>query len=219
MNDTPARRHLPLALPLSWLAALVALTAAPAAWSCPTPGQVAGASPAMQPPQAPWAVEEAPPADLAAVERRVQAYVNRIRVSAGLQPLVWESALRRSARAHSREMYELGYFSHTSPVAAHRDLADRMRATGMADFRSAGENLATRRWSGPRPVDEDVAWELVRSWMESPGHRAAILDPSYTMAAVGVWGDDQEVLATQHFASLWQRYGAGDGDYGTWSMR
>ena len=90
-----------------------------------------------------------------------------------------------------------------------------MRATGMSDFRTAGENLATRRWSHARPAEEDVAYELVRSWMESPSHRAAILEPGYTLAAVGVWGDEREVFATQHFASLWSD-GAG---YGTWSMR
>ena len=65
--------------------------------------------------------------------------VNMERASAGLRPLVADDQLREVARAHSLEMFQSDYFSHTSPTAGSP--FDRMHAAGIS-FVVAGENLA-----------------------------------------------------------------------------
>ena len=48
--------------------------------------------------------------------QRMLELVNEERTRAGLDPLEFDDQLREVARAHSREMFELGYFGHQSPV-------------------------------------------------------------------------------------------------------
>lgn len=179
------------------LAFLLGAPAPPAA-ACPPPAVAAAAQ-----------VTPAPAAsfDPTEVEARVHVYVNRVRLRAGLPRLALNPRLTWSARDHSQEMFELRYLSHTSPVPAHRDLTDRLRRVGLTWFRTAAENLAWYAWSGYQQTADDIARQFVQQWMESPGHRAAILDPAFTLSGVGVWGGDGEVYATQHFAALHPRLG------------
>jgi uncharacterized protein YkwD len=72
----------------------------------------------------------------------------------------------------------IAYFSHTRPdgrgcSTAYEDLGGKY--TGR--YRGLGENI------GLGPVTPDI---IVASWMNSPGHRANILDPDYTHIGVGV---------------------------------
>lgn len=72
------------------------------------------------------------------------------------------------------------FFEHDTPEG--RSPADRLKAIGYARGRSvsAGENLA---W-GAR--EDATPRKIVRLWMESPGHRADILRPSYTEIGIGI---------------------------------
>src|SRR5206468_3912660 len=91
----------------------------------------------------------------------------------GLRPLAMDQRLREVARAHSAEMFQLGYFSHNSPVSGSP--ADRLRRAGLS-LAIAGENLAYA-------PSVEVAHQGL---MASPGHRANILEAGYSRVGIGV---------------------------------
>ncbi len=108
-----------------------------------------------------------------ASEERMLTLVNQERESRGLRTLVLDSAIREVGRAHSRDMFEKGYFSHYSP--AGEDAADRLEKTGIT-YTIAGENLA-------------LAPDVVRSHqglMDSPGHKRNILTAEFGKVGIGV---------------------------------
>lgn len=109
----------------------------------------------------------------AAYEAEVVRLVNERRAEQGLKPLTQDWQLSRVARYKSQDMSELGYFSHTSPT--YGSPFDMMKSFGIS-YRSAGENIA----KGYRTPEE-----VVNAWMNSPGHRANILNSSYTHIGVG----------------------------------
>ena len=111
--------------------------------------------------------------------------VNQERTSRGLRPLKSNRRLAKAAGAHARDMCVRGYFSHDS--ANGSSFADRIRKAGYVPrnaFPSLGEDLA---WgSGPLGTPR----EIVESWMNSPGHRANILNPRFREAGMAVaFGD------------------------------
>ncbi len=109
----------------------------------------------------------------AAYEAEVVRLVNEERSKHGLAPLTQDWQLSRVARYKSQDMRDLGYFSHTSPT--YGSPFDMMRSFGIS-YRTAGENIA-KGYQSPEAV--------VRGWMNSPGHRANILNSSYTHIGVG----------------------------------
>lgn len=106
-------------------------------------------------------------------EGEVVRLVNEIRASHGLKPLTQDWQLSRVARYKSQDMKDLGYFSHTSPT--YGSPFNMMKSFGIT-YRTAGENIA-KGYSSPKAV--------VDAWMNSPGHRANILNSSYTHIGVG----------------------------------
>jgi uncharacterized protein YkwD len=99
--------------------------------------------------------------------------VNKERAKAGLKPLKADPELTFVARAQSQDMLKRGYFAHINPEG--RDPFDRMRAANIS-FRAAGENLALAQ-------SLEIAH---KNLMNSPGHRANILNPSYGRLGIGV---------------------------------
>lgn len=121
-------------------------------------------------------------------EAEMLEMVNRERTRAGLRPLRRDEQLRQAARAHSREMLELGYFSHTSPEGSSP--ADRAGRAG-ARFAIVGENLAYA------PTVQ-IAHEGL---MNSPGHRANILRAEFGRVGIGVIRSQRRgLMFTQEFA-------------------
>lgn len=108
-----------------------------------------------------------------AYETEVVRLVNQRRAEQGLKPLTQDWQLSRVARFKSEDMSKLGYFSHNSPT--YGSPFDMMKSFGIS-YRSAGENIA-RGYKTPE--------EVVDAWMKSPGHRANILNSSYTHIGVG----------------------------------
>ena len=106
-------------------------------------------------------------------EKEVIRLVNEIRVKNGLKPLAEDWQLSRVARYKSQDMKDKGYFSHTSPT--YGSPFDMMKKFGLT-YRTAGENIA-RGQKTPQAV--------VNAWMNSSGHRANILNASYTKIGVG----------------------------------
>lgn len=106
-------------------------------------------------------------------EQEVIRLVNQIRAQNGLKALTYDWELGRVARYKSRDMQAKGYFSHTSPT--YGSPFQMMKSFGIS-YRSAGENIAKGQTT-PQAV--------VNAWMNSAGHRANILNASYTHIGVG----------------------------------
>lgn len=106
-------------------------------------------------------------------ESEVIRLVNEIRVKNGLNPLRANWELSRVARYKSQDMADNRYFSHTSPT--YGSPFQMINAFGLS-FQTAGENIAYGQASAQAVVD---------SWMNSSGHRANILNASYTQIGVG----------------------------------
>ncbi len=116
-------------------------------------------------------------ASVVSYEKEVVRLVNEIRVKNGLKALTYNWELSRVARYKSQDMKDNGYFSHTSPV--YGTPFQMMKSFGIT-YRSAGENIA-RGQRSPRAV--------VNAWMNSSGHRANILNASFTEIGVGYVAD------------------------------
>ncbi|WP_028399396.1 CAP domain-containing protein [Ectobacillus panaciterrae] len=99
--------------------------------------------------------------------------VNAERRKAGLSDLIMDTSLSSVAGTKALDMENKGYFSHLSPT--YGSPFDMLRSFGIT-FRSAGENIAKGQRS---------AQQVVTDWMNSPGHRANILNSSYTHIGVG----------------------------------
>ena len=106
-------------------------------------------------------------------EREVIRLVNRERRERGLNELTYDWELCRVARIKSQDMKDNGYFSHTSPT--YGSPFQMMKNFGIR-YKSAGENIAKGQ-----PSPEAV----VNAWMNSSGHRANILNSSFTHIGVG----------------------------------
>ncbi len=106
-------------------------------------------------------------------ERRVVELVNVERAKEGLSALTLNEELSDVAREKSSDMQRNGYFSHTSPT--YGSPFDMLRRFGIS-YNTAGENIAMG-YSSPEAV--------VNGWMNSAGHRANILNSSFSDIGVG----------------------------------
>lgn len=88
--------------------------------------------------------------------------------------LAVSATLRVAARSHSEEMATHNYFSHTSYDG--RTFSQRISAAGYTGASPWGENIAAGQ-SSPAAV--------VNGWMNSTGHCANIMNPSYRAIGVG----------------------------------
>lgn len=110
---------------------------------------------------------------LSQYEREVVELTNQERSKNGLAPFQIDEELSKVAREKSRDMSAKNYFDHNSPT--YGSPFDMMRSYGIS-YSSAGENIA----KGQRTPQE-----VVNAWMNSPGHRANILNGSFTHIGVG----------------------------------
>ncbi|MBH0229022.1 CAP domain-containing protein [Halobacillus yeomjeoni] len=118
------------------------------------------------------------------VERQIMAMTNYIRSSHGLRAVSSHKRASAVAFKHSRDMNVNNYFSHYSLNGA--SLKDRLEEI---NYIKAGENIAAQY------VDATAA---VHGWLNSPGHRKAMLEPAYTHLGVGVY----QRYYTQNFLTL-----------------
>ena len=112
-----------------------------------------------------------------AYEQEVIRLVNIERAKYGLAALTEDWEISRVARYKSQDMHDRRYFDHNSPT--YGTPFQMMKAFGLA-YRSAGENIAMG-YRTPQAV--------VTGWMNSSGHRANILNSSYTKIGVGYVAD------------------------------
>ena len=106
-------------------------------------------------------------------EAQVIALVNQQRANNGLAGLSSSTALSNSARNHSIDMACNNFMSHTGSNGS--DFGSRLSLAGFS-FSTAGENVA---------AGQSSAAEVVSAWMASEGHKANILNASFTHIGVG----------------------------------
>lgn len=164
-SPVPPRRILAAiaVAPLTVIAALVFATPSRAASApCAATAVAAGQAPA------------------ATVGRAVRCLVNAERAARGLTPLRPSRQLRVAAERHGRDMVAHRFFAHVSPFAGA--VTDRARRSGYvrSDDYALGEDIA---WG---EGELSTAEAIVTAWMNSPGHRAVILDGDFRDVGVGV---------------------------------
>jgi uncharacterized protein YkwD len=105
----------------------------------------------------------------------IHAETNRHRAERGRAALRRDAALDAAAEAKLADMFGRQYFAHESPTG--EGPADVIEAAGYA-FVTVGENLALGGFDDDR--------DLVQAWMDSPGHRANILEAKFTEIGIAV---------------------------------
>ena len=116
------------------------------------------------------------PARTASLSQTTLCLLNRQRAQHGLGALHSNSHLALAAWRHSRDMVVHNYF-------AHGDVLVRLARAGYfrgRRFWSVGENIAWGSGSSATPG------AIVSMWMQSPGHRANILNGSFHEIGVGL---------------------------------
>lgn len=135
---------------------------------------------------------------LPALRTAVLNLVNIERTKAGLRPLIVNATLQQSAQRYAEEMLTYGFFSHTDPQG--RTLRDRMETSGyQRSFYDQTCFCALRAIMGENIAQgQKTATEVVRDWMQSPSHKAAILAPGFTDTGIGI----RSGVWVQHFGGM-----------------
>lgn len=102
---------------------------------------------------------------------QVVALVNAERAKYGLSALKVDSRVQQAAQVRAKETVQS--FSHTRPNGSSFSTA--LTEAGVSYTRS-GENIA---------YGQSTPQQVVQAWMNSPGHRANILNESFTTIGVG----------------------------------
>jgi uncharacterized YkwD family protein len=116
-------------------------------------------------------IPEATP--LSTLENEVIKLVNEERAKYGLPALEKNIEISRLARTKAHDMIDNDYFSHNSPT--YGSPFNMMEHQGLK-FSSAAENIG---------MGQKTAVEIMKAWMDSPGHRANILSRTVTHIGVG----------------------------------
>lgn len=121
------------------------------------------------------------------LEMKMLEMVNKERAERGFKPLQADPEMTQVARAHSKDMFAKGYFAHESP--AGKNPFDRMKDANVT-FLTAGENLALAQ-----------TMEMAhKNLMNSPGHKANILNPAYGRLGIGILdGGFHGLMVSQEF--------------------
>ncbi|AKF10104.1 CAP domain-containing protein [Sandaracinus amylolyticus] len=131
-----------------------------------------------------------PAPDVATLRAQLLEQLNRTRAEVGLPPLQEDPRLDEIALAHSQDMLEHDFLGHVSPRTG--SAADRVSRGGIRSGLVL-ENIG-RGYS---------ASEIHRGLMDSPGHRANLVNPDATHVGIGVVSEEENgrvaFLATQVF--------------------
>ncbi len=150
------------------------------------------------------------------LEKKIHDRVNEERKKHKLPVFQKSAELSEIARKHSIDMIKRKYTSHVTPDGL--SASDRAEKAGFNIKKEmpgnrirtgVGENIFYgqdfKELNGAvRPYLRDdidaLAKDIVKGWMNSPGHRRNILDPSYTMAGTGAAiSEDKIIKAVQVF--------------------
>jgi hypothetical protein len=134
---------------------------------------------------APIAHSQTPP------EQTLLDLTNQSRAEHHLPPLAWDPVLARAALLHAQRVaIESGSVEHQYP--SEPDLLTRAVQAG-SHFSTVSENVAGRATT---PAD------IFHAWMNSPTHRANILDPHLNVAGIAVVQNHGLLYAVEDFARI-----------------
>lgn len=123
---------------------------------------------------------------------RILELTNTARVEEGLPVLVRNNVLDQSAMLKAQDMLDKNYFAHDSPTDGTPPW-DWFKSAGY-NYTFAGENLA---------MNFSEAEEAMTAWLDSPTHKANIMNDNYdeigVAVVVGEIGGHQTTLVVQHF--------------------
>lgn len=122
-------------------------------------------------------------------ENNILELMNQKRTEAGLNPLTLDSTLLQIARYKSNHMIQFGYFDHTTPEGNNWT---SWLNTINYNYTTTGENIAYNNYD---PVG------LFNQWWNSSGHRANMMNPSYTKVGIGVIYGNNKYMGTQTFSN------------------
>lgn len=123
------------------------------------------------------------------VEDKILELMNAKRVEAGLKPLTIDNTLVQVARYKSDHMIQYNYFDHVTPQGTK--YTDWLQTVGYK-YTTAGENIAYNTYD---------AVELFNQWWNSPGHKANMMNSSYTKVGIGVVQGNNKFMGTQEFSN------------------
>ncbi len=112
-------------------------------------------------------------ANIGAYEQQVADLVNKERAAVGLPALKVNTQLAGVAEKKAEDLRDKNYFDHNSPT--YGSPFDMMKQFGIK-YSTAGENIA----KGQRTPSD-----VMNGWMNSPGHKANIMNANYTEIGVG----------------------------------
>ena len=149
--------------------------------------------------------------DATLAARQIIDGINTARAQKGWVLLKSDASLTRIASDRSKDMITRNYFSHYDPQTGQEPFLRYLQATGFS-YHFAGENIAELKndagWVPPwltvaaRYAPTDLANEFVKGWLNSPEHRANIMNGNYrrTGVAISVETDGRRIVATQVFS-------------------
>ncbi len=141
------------------------------------------------------------------VENEIVALCNAERSKIGAPALQINETLRKIARYKSNEMLQNNYFSHSSPVSGYMpwDLAKKTFGYSYSAF---GENLWMSKMSSEDAKFTSqfkatiTANQIVKDWMNSPGHKANILNKNFKRIGVGLsFSSKNKAYSAQEFSN------------------
>jgi hypothetical protein len=122
-------------------------------------------------------------------EQYLFSAANAERTQRGQKPLRWNASLYRAAQGHCQEMASRASISHQYPGEA--ELAERGRRAGVR-FSAIAENVA----------EAPTAVRIHDAWMNSPGHRANLLDAKMDSVGISVLRRDGQLYAVEDFGRI-----------------
>ncbi|GAB4345684.1 MAG: hypothetical protein OHK0047_39100 [Leptolyngbyaceae cyanobacterium] len=130
--------------------------------------------------------------------QRVLNLTNQFRAANGLAPLQLNIELDTAALRHSQDMALNDYFDHNGLNGSTP--ASRMNQVGYSSS-VYGENIA---------AGYDTPEEVVQGWIDSPGHRANLLNPSFTEVGIGYYYLANDTGVNNYYSYWTQDFGGGD---------
>jgi len=122
------------------------------------------------------------------LNRKMVCLVNKERAKRGLPYLAISSTLVNAAQKHSNYQYNKKTMTHEENVSGYRKAMDRVLKAGFKNPSYVGENVA----HGQETIEN-----VIKSWMNSSGHRSNILDKNFTYIGIARKGN----YWTQDFAA------------------
>lgn len=164
-------------------------TSKPAPTTKPTPTTVPAPTkkPEATKPTTKPAPTTAPSSNTSNYANEVLRLVNQERANAGLSALTTNSTITSAANKRAQEIVQS--FSHTRPNGT--SFSTVLKEYGVS-YRTSGENIA---------YGQKSPQEVVTGWMNSPGHRANILNANFNTIGIGVYQKNGTIYWTQLFTN------------------